>query len=210
MPKTDPFERYVEEYEAWFDRHDDLYRAELRALRELLPPRWSEGAEVGVGTGRFAGPLGIRTGVEPSPRMAEKATALGIDVHPGTAEHLPFSDGVLDLVLMVTTICFVDDVPRAFAEARRVLRPGGSIVVGFIDGESGPGRRYDESRSASRFYRDAVFLSAAEVTRLLEQAGFVIGGARQTLVEGEPPGTVLDGAGRGAFAVIRGDKRGDG
>jgi len=208
MPKTGPFDTYSDEYDEWFDRHDDLYRAELGAVRELLPPPGAEGLEVGVGTGRFAALLGIRTGVEPSQRMAGRAAALGIDVHQGTAERLPFGDGSFDFILMVTTVCFLDDVARSFAEARRVLRYGGCIIVGFIDRESELGKRYDESRETSRFYGDAVFLSAAEVTRLLEEAGFAIAGIRQTLLEGDQSVAILDGCGKGAFVVIRGDTPG--
>ncbi|MDD3643577.1 MAG: methyltransferase domain-containing protein [Candidatus Krumholzibacteria bacterium] len=210
MPKTGPFERYADEYDGWFDRNPDIYEAELRAIGELLPSPGAQGVEVGVGTGRFAVPLGIRTGVEPSERMARRARELGVDVHRGTAERLPFEDGSFDFVLMVATICFVDDVAASFSEARRVLRDGGAIVVGFIDRESGLGRRYEEGRAASRFYRDAVFFSSGEVIGALEEAGFEVAAVRQALIGGEEPGTVLEGSGRGAFVVVRGEKRGKG
>ena len=81
--------------------------------------------------------------------MAARARLLGIDVRAGVAEDLPFGDGAFDFVLMVTTICFLDDVPKAFREARRVIRPGGSIVIGFIDRESTLGKEYERGRSGS-------------------------------------------------------------
>lgn len=59
---------------------------------------------------------------------------------------------------MVTVICFLDDVLQAFKEAYRVLKPGGYILVGFIDKESVLGRQYMEKREKSLFYQDAVFL----------------------------------------------------
>ena len=65
MAKIAPFEDFSEEYDEWFVRNKDKYEAELRALRYFVPMK-GNGLEVGVGSGKFAGPLGIKTGVEPS------------------------------------------------------------------------------------------------------------------------------------------------
>ena len=65
---------------------------------------------------RFAAPLGIRLGVDPSLEMSRIAQKRGIDVVHGRAEDLPFDDTSMDFVLMVTTLCFLDDVEQAFAE----------------------------------------------------------------------------------------------
>lgn len=140
-----------------------MYDAELEAVRQLVPAPGAEGMEVGVGSGKFAAPLGIKIGVEPSEKMATKARKQGITVYPGVAEDLPFSDGRFDFVLTVTTICFVDDVIKSFREAFRVLRPGGSIIVGFVDRESKLGRQYADRRDWSKFYREATFFSTREV-----------------------------------------------
>jgi SAM-dependent methyltransferase len=43
---------------------------------------------------------------------------------------------------MVTVVCFLDDVVRAFREVFRVLKPAGSLIVAFIDRESPLGRQY--------------------------------------------------------------------
>ena len=64
MPKIYPFQRHTGQYENWFAEHRWVYEAELRAVKDLLPES-SRGLEVGVGTGRFAEPLGIKTGLEP-------------------------------------------------------------------------------------------------------------------------------------------------
>lgn len=201
MPRTEPFDAHSDAYDSWFERHADLYEAELAAIRELMPPG-GEGVEVGVGSGQFAAPLGIATGVEPSAAMAEKARARGIEVHAGVAEALPFPDRRFDFVLMVTTICFVDDLPRSFEEAFRVVKAGGRLLIGFIDRESELGRRYESERASNDFYRDAIFFSSREVMAQLERAGFAIGRTRQTLLPGEPPATIREGFGQGGFIAI--------
>ncbi len=203
MPKTEPFDTHPGAYDAWFERHPDRYAAELAAVRRLLPAEPAAGLEVGAGTGRFAAPLGIETGVEPSAAMAAAAARRGVAVVSGVAEDLPFPGASFDLVLMVTTICFVDDVDAALREALRVLRPGGHIIVGFVDRVSELGRRYERKRATSRFYGAAVFFSAPEVGGHLEQAGFEITDTVQTLVGGDDPGAVLPGSGTGAFVAIK-------
>lgn len=206
MAKIEPFEKYSDDYDKWFDNHLDFYEAELEAVRQLMPPAGAEGVEVGVGSGKFAGPLGIKIGVEPSEKMASKAKLKGIDVTSGIAEQLPFCDGMFDFVLMVTTICFVDDVSQSLREAFRVLRAGGFIIIGFVDRQSELGRHYTQKKESSRFYKDAAFFSAPEVLSHLEESGFVITNVLQTLIPGKMPQTILEGFGRGAFVVIKGRK----
>ena len=209
MPRIGPFEEYSDEYDEWFERNTDLYEAELGAIRQLLPPPGASGMEVGVGSGKFAEPLGIKIGVEPSARMAMRAREKGIEVCSGVAEELPFPDSSFDFVLVVTTICFVDDVMKSLREVLRVLRADGFIIVGFVDKASHLGRRYSERREQSKFYKDATFHSATEVLEYLGMAGFEITAIRQTLVPEKPPGTILEGFGIGAFVVIKGRKNKD-
>jgi len=206
VPNTIPFDTYCEAYDDWFEKNRDVYEVELEAVRQLLPPTGAQGVEIGVGTGKFAVPLGVKLGVEPSESMARKARQQGVTVYSGVAEALPFSDGAFAFVLMVTTICFFDDVARSFAEAFRVLKTGGCIVVAFLDRGSELGRRYHEKRAESRFYRDATFFSTPEVLGFLKKAGFGHEEIRQALIPGEPIQTIRAGFGAGAFVVIRSEK----
>lgn len=206
MPKTEPFDSYSDAYDEWFERNREIYEAELEAVRQLLPPTGARGVEIGVGSGKFAVPLGITIGVEPSEQMAVKAKKLGVTIYPGVAESLPLADEEYDFVLMVTTICFVDDISRSFSEAFRVLKPGGCIIVGFVDKDSGPGRQYQEKRNESRFYQDATFFSVQEVLDYLGDAGFGAVEIRQTLIPGEKTDVVKNGSGAGAFVVVRSEK----
>jgi len=207
MPKIQPFERNVERYEEWFDRYPLAYRSELEAVRALLP-KGGDGLEVGVGTGRFAVPLGVREGIEPSGAMARLAVERGVHVRSGTAEALPCKDGSFDYLLMVVTVCFLDDVYLAFREAHRVLRPGGQVLIGFIDRVSPLGRAYEKLRDANVFYRDATFFSTDEVVFHLSEAGFGEFVFRQTIFqhpgEMEKADPVKPGYGEGSFVVVRG------
>jgi SAM-dependent methyltransferase len=210
--RTAPFVRHHQRYEDWFRRHRAAYFSELLAVRALLP--WQgRGIEIGVGTGRFAAPLGIEFGIDPAVEMLNYARARGVKVACAVAEALPFADATFDYALIVTTICFVDSPDKMIAEAHRVLRPSGKLVIGFIDRQSGLGQTYLEHRAESVFYREAVFYSAAEVGDLLRARGFVAGAWGQTMfrplaeiTEIEP---VRPGTGKGAFVVVTADRAED-
>jgi len=72
-----PFDVYHERYEEWFDINQAAYISELLALRPFIPAG-GNGIEVGVGSGRFAAPLGISIGIDPSSSMLSYAIARGI------------------------------------------------------------------------------------------------------------------------------------
>jgi len=209
MARTEPFDRRADDYDAWFEKHRAVYLSELQAVRSLLPEHVNA-LEVGVGTGRFAEPLRIPSGIEPSRAMREIARARGIRVLDAVAEALPFGDGVFDLVLMVTTLCFLDEVNLAFAEAWRVLVPGGHLVVGFLDRDTELGQAYDSRRGESQFYRMARFWSSSDVLDAFRRARFDDLVCVQTICEWpgaaddvEPPES---GCGKGLFVVMRGRK----
>lgn len=206
MTKKAPFNEQANDYDAWFEKHPDLYMAELAAVRSFIPASGS-GVEIGAGTGRFAAPLGVAIGVEPAHRMADLARQRGIEVREGVAEALPFGDGSFDFAVMVTVVCFLDDLAQAFREACRVLKPNGTLVIGFIDRESELGRQYSQKKERSPFYRDATFYSVSELEALLTKADFSSFAYRQTLMPSETTDlTVSEGHGSGGFVVIQAHK----
>ncbi|MFR9804533.1 class I SAM-dependent methyltransferase [Pseudonocardia sp. RS010] len=95
--------------------------------------------DVACGTGVVArlaaewmGSTGTVAGVDPAPPMLEvaRATAPAIAWHDGTAEDLPLPDGSADAVLCSLGLQFFADEHRALQEMRRVLAPGGRVVLG--------------------------------------------------------------------------------
>jgi len=114
--------------DAWWVRFEAMVRlGDLRGRRVL---------DVGCGTGALAAALAERAnakvwGVEPSEEMravARMRLPRSIGVRAGSAEELPFRDGWFDGVTFSLVIHLVDR-EAAFAEAARVLAPGGRIVI---------------------------------------------------------------------------------
>jgi SAM-dependent methyltransferase len=204
VARTVPFEAHHQRYDDWFETHRAAYVSELLALRPFVPCE-GRGLEIGVGTGRFAGPLGVRVGVDPSMQMLARAARRGVRVVAGTAEALPFASGSFEYALIVTTICFVDSPKAMMAEAHRVLRPKGTLIVGFVDRDSYLGQRYLADKSGSVFYREADFYSADDVTQLLYHARFTVRTWGQTLTRPLPDIKEVEplrpGRGDGAFVV---------
>ena len=206
MARIEPFEKHPLQYEQWFDRHKFAYESELQAIRKLLPQH-GNGLEIGIGSGRFAAPLGIKLGLEPSRKMMEIAQGRGIEVIGGVGESLPFRNSQFDFATMVTTICFLDNVEVAFNEAYRILKPGGCLIIGFIDKDSSIGQLYQRHKDENVFYRIATFYSVDEVVAHLKMAGFKSFNFAQTIfhslaeIKGIEP--VREGYGEGSFVVVR-------
>jgi SAM-dependent methyltransferase len=90
------------------------------------------------------------TAVEPAPafrRMASRLAArhgVAADVVEGTGESIPFGDNSFDSVHIGLVLCSVDDVAATLGEIRRVLVPGGRLVVlEHVRGEGMVGRLQD-------------------------------------------------------------------
>ena len=208
MAKIESFEKYSKEYDEWFTKNHNIYLAEFNAIKSLIPSD-RFGVEIGVGSSRFALPLGIKVGVEPSNKMVEISRKKGIQVYEAVAEQLPFNDKKFDFVLMVTTICFVDDLEKSFKEAYRVLKNDGFIIVGFVDKESELGKRYQLKRKKSKFYRDATFYSVKEVIDFLRKTNFENVIIKQTVFSSQTDkiDSVEDDYSKGSFVIIKAIKQ---
>jgi SAM-dependent methyltransferase len=210
MARTHPFDTHPDEYDLWFIQNQNVFQSELKALRNVFSAE-GRGVEIGVGSGIFAEPLGIPEGIEPSEAMRNRAKQRNIKAINGIAENLPYPDRSLDFTVMITTICFVDDVYKSMYEAHRVLKDGGSLIIGFVDKDSPVGREYLAHKEESVFYREAVFYGTEELYGILDDTGFIIEKTCQTvfgkLDEVNGVQDVLEGYGKGSFVVIKAGKR---
>jgi ubiquinone/menaquinone biosynthesis C-methylase UbiE len=135
----------AEHYDSkWGINYGDVGRAQvLGKLRKALgrePGVFDRGLEIGAGTGYFtlnlmrAGVLREAVATDISPGMlsslSESAAELGLAVETRECEasSLPFEDGSFDLVFGHAVLHHLPDLPGAFREFRRVLRPGGVVA----------------------------------------------------------------------------------
>ena len=77
-----------------------------------------------------------------------------------------------DLVLMMTVICFLDNIHAAFHEAHRVLGRDGTLVAGFIEYGGEIVQKYRDSTVKGRFLQFATFRTTNAVSGFFREAGF--------------------------------------
>ncbi|HYH80553.1 MAG TPA: metalloregulator ArsR/SmtB family transcription factor [Longimicrobium sp.] len=123
----------------WDRLREELFgrRADLQGLLALMDPAWTVG-DLGCGTGQVSESLApfVRrvVSVDSSPAMLGAARGrLGgvanVEVRAGELEALPVDDGELDAALLFLVLHYVAEPAEALAEARRVLKPGGVLLV---------------------------------------------------------------------------------
>ena len=207
MPKTEPFDRYSEDYEKWFSDYKHVYLSEIEVIKNLIP-KDGTGIEIGMGSGLFAEPLGISIGIEPSSVMRDLSVKRGLKPVAGVGEFLPFKNDIFDYALMVTAICFLDDPGISFREVKRITKNNGYFLVAFVDKGSPLGRIYQEMKNDNVFYSIAKFYSTEKVIALLKDTGFKIDTVVQSvfgnLDEIREVQTPREGYGEGGFVVVKG------
>jgi ubiquinone/menaquinone biosynthesis C-methylase UbiE len=200
------FNDSAEAYDRWYDTHHWIYQSEILAIERLLPRRVNA-IEIGVGTGRFASAFGIRMGIDPSLNMLKLAHKRKIQCIQGVAESLPFFKESFNLVLLVTTICFISNIKKGINEIYRILNPGGQLVIGFIDKLSPLGKKYQLDKECSRYFKEAMFYSPEELAELLLQKSFDDLLFVQTLFKPLDQIKQIEasknGYGKGSFVVVR-------
>jgi ubiquinone/menaquinone biosynthesis C-methylase UbiE len=127
-------EGYARRSQAYFAR------LPLRDARRILALGCGTGIEVRA-LRRLTRPEVAIVGVDHSPalidaarrRTADEGLSGNVTYQVGDAHHLPYGDGEFDIVTLHTLISHVDDPPQVLREARRLVRPGGTVAV--FDGD---------------------------------------------------------------------------
>jgi len=174
------FEEYADRYDEWYTRHASILASELKAMRSLRLR--GLGLDLGVGTGVFAGRLGVPVGVDPSARMLSIAKKRGVQTIQALGENLPFRSDSFDYALMINTLCFLDKPGVVLDECTRVLGKHGRLLVCDIVRDSEWGRLYERrGRAGHRLYSHAKFYTRDDLERMLRNHGFQVIELRATL-----------------------------
>ncbi len=125
--------------------------------------------------GRYAGVIALDGSLEMLKHARAKASAQGItniQFACGGALNLPFPDNHFDAVFSVCMLCFIRDGDKAILEMKRVLKPGGRLVMGVLNKWS-PWAvlRRLKGLFAETIYGNAVFISPPELKGMLEETG---------------------------------------
>lgn len=156
-----------------------------RAIARLDVQRGSRVLDLGFGGGLTFAPLWDRGATvvavdraedmvaAAQARFADEVAAGRLELHGGDVGRLPLVDGAVDRVLTVNTVYFWSDLGAAFGEVRRVLAPGGKLVVAMRDMKMM--QRLDTTVFTLR--------SPVDVAAALSDAGF-----KQVKVETPPAG----------------------
>lgn len=178
-----------------------------RALRRAgLEPRMAV-LDIGTGTGLVAreaaaivGDPSLVVGVDPSPGMVEHAKVpAGLRLLAGSAEAIPAADAAADFLSMGYALRHVSDLPTAFVEFFRVLRPGGRLCILEITQPNGT-----VSRALLKAYLNTFVPAVAAVISRHRDTPRLMRYYWDTIAACVPPATIMSAlAGAGFVAVNR-------
>ncbi|MBI2286182.1 MAG: class I SAM-dependent methyltransferase [Nitrosomonadales bacterium] len=149
------------------------------------PPEKIRLLDVGCSSGAFlhaAVKLGFRAeGVEPAPKAAATAQAAGLKVHQGLLQEAGYADGQFDAITLFEVIEHLQHPQELLKECRRILRPGGILLVG--TGNAGSwsmaamGARWEYLHIA-RHGGHVSFFNLGSLASLAQRSGFSVAAVR--------------------------------
>ena len=173
------FNKIAHRYDDWYRTKTGRYvdRTEKWLVFSMLRSRGGKALDLGCGTGNYTLELKRRgfdvIGLDASEGMLEIARSKGLECVKGDAYSLPFPDESFNLVLSVTMFEFIHEPEKVLREIHRVLKPGGEVLIGTMNGRSS---WFLFKRLKSLFvetaYRYARFYTPGELETLLRNTGF--------------------------------------
>ncbi|HXS01674.1 MAG TPA: methyltransferase domain-containing protein [Pyrinomonadaceae bacterium] len=168
---TYPIMFRVEQSHWWYTGRRKILADFVEAICREVTDRRPRILDVGCGTGAnllMLSQYGDAEGVDVSEDALAFCRERGLDkVRLGAAEELPYEDGTFDLVTALDVVEHLDDDLAGLREMRRVLRPGGRVLL-FVPTFMFLWGLQDDVSNHRRRYR------LPELQRVLEQAGFEI------------------------------------
>ena len=171
-----------------------------RYRQKVVPSAAGVVLELGAGSGLnlpFYGPQVRRLHAldpsEPLLRMTSRklhGARFPVELLRSSAEEIPLADGSIDTALTTWTLCSIPDAPKALREARRVLKPGGSLL--FVEHGHAP----DAAVAAWQRRIEPLWKPLAggchltrQIDRLIREAGFEITELENAYLKGPRPFT---------------------
>jgi 2-polyprenyl-3-methyl-5-hydroxy-6-metoxy-1,4-benzoquinol methylase len=155
------------------DRKVEDLRDELAFINAMTPGRL---LDVGCGLGHLLSavdPRWERHGVELSGRAARMAAEFGI-VHHGDLRSAGYPDGFFDVVTMYHVIEHMEDPVAEVREIRRVLKPGGWLLVSTPNFDSACARRFGPNFRMLHDKTHVSLFGSSSLLRMLEDLGFLV------------------------------------
>lgn len=171
MQHTYPILYKLEESHWWHIGRRRIIASFVKQICEQVTDRRPRILDVGCGTGgnlKLLSQFGDAEGVDISPDALAFCRVRGLNkVKLGAAEDLPYDDGTFDLVTALDVVEHLDDDVAGLREMRRILRPGGRILI-FVPTFMWLWGVQDDISHHRRRYR------LPELRRAVTQAGFEV------------------------------------
>ncbi|HEA83726.1 MAG TPA: class I SAM-dependent methyltransferase [Thermodesulfobacterium geofontis] len=175
------FDKIAKVYDSWYTTKTGSYvdKTEKELVLSLLKIKKGFSLDLGCGTGNYTLELHKKgfevIGLDSSKEMlkvARKKVPELLFIN-GDAYFLPFKDQVFNLVVSITMFEFIKEPTKVMKEIYRVLKPGGEVLIGTMNGRS---LWFLFKRIKSLFvetaYRYARFYTPKELKNFCQKAGF--------------------------------------
>lgn len=188
-PVLDDYYRHSENYAYWNDvifpasetaRREKLFKPRAERLVEICKRHSIAGGtllEIGAGFGTFGeevkrlGYFNRFIAVEPTPRLAATCRSRGLEVLESPIEHVSLPDGSVDVIASFEVVEHLFSPRETLEKARRLLRPGGLMIVS-VPSCGGFDVMLLKEKSSSVDVEHLNYFNNASLARLFEACGF--------------------------------------